>query len=78
MGFNSAFKGNKPVTQNVTLSVNVKSFRASPTRSLIGEMAAEMICPNTDVCIRLSNIRMPEKRLFCAGLKFYCLFELLL
>jgi hypothetical protein len=29
----------KPVTKNVTLSVNVKSFRGSPARGLIGEMA---------------------------------------
>lgn len=60
----------KPVTENVTLSVNVKPFRASPTLSLLEERAEEVIYLSTDVCIRLWNIRMPEKRLFCAGLKF--------
>lgn len=57
----------KSVTENVTLSVNVTSFRASPTLSLIGERAEEMICLSTDVCILLSSGPMPEKVCFMLG-----------
>jgi hypothetical protein len=59
----------KPVTENMTMSVNVKSFRSSPTPcwSHIGGRAEEMICLSTDVCSRLLNMRLPEEGCFVLG-----------